>query len=61
MYLAFNAHYGKRTDFIVHRSTFPYIKEVVKTRASMVGINIIEADVNELGLYKNENLCGVLI
>lgn len=41
MYLAVGSHRGKRNDFFISKDTFPFIKEVIKTRANLIGVNVI--------------------
>lgn len=40
MYLSNAAHNGKRNEFFIAEDVFPFIKEVVKTRAKMIGVKV---------------------
>lgn len=40
MYLSIGAHNGKRNEFFIADDVFPFIKEVVKTRAKMIGVKV---------------------
>lgn len=40
MYLSYNAHYGRRSEFFVTNDVFPFVKEVIKTRANLIGIKV---------------------
>jgi glycine dehydrogenase len=61
MYLAYNTHNGKRKDFFVSDRVFPFIKDVLRTRAHYLGINIIEGDINDKQIFKNKNIFGVIV
>lgn len=40
MYLAFNNSNGKKSIFFIADNTFPYIKDVIKTRAKFIGVKV---------------------
>jgi glycine dehydrogenase len=40
MYLSNAFHNGKRVDFYIDHDVFPFIKEVVKTRARMINVQV---------------------
>jgi len=61
MYLSLNAHYGRRTEFFITNDIFPYVKEVIKTRANLIGVNLVEGSVEDLKNYDLEKLCGAII
>ena len=61
MYIAYNFYNGKKTDFFLSHDTFPYVKDVVRTRAKFIGINLIEGSIDDIENFNNTNLCGALI
>lgn len=54
MYLAFNSCNGKKSTFFIAENTFPYIKEVVKTRAKFIGVKV------RIIIYNERLLKGML-
>ena len=61
MYMAYNLHNGKKKDFFVQSNLFPFIKDVIKTRAHYIGINLIEGDYTDQDLINNPNLFGAIV
>jgi glycine dehydrogenase len=61
MYMAYNLHNGRRKDFFVSSNLFPFIKDVIKSRAHYIGINIIEGDYKNENLLNNPDLFGAIV
>lgn len=61
MYMAYNLHNGRRKDFFLSSNLFPFIKDVIKSRAHYIGINIIEGDYKDENLLNNPNLFGAIV
>jgi glycine dehydrogenase len=40
MYLAFNQHNGKKKTFFIAEDVFPFIKELIYTRAKFIGVEV---------------------
>jgi glycine dehydrogenase len=60
MYLSYNINGGKKKDFFIDKSVYPFIKDTIKTRAHYLGINIIEGDYTDSKIYEN-NLFGGIV
>jgi glycine dehydrogenase len=61
MYMSYNLHNGRKKDFFVSNQLFPYIKDVIKSRAHYIGINIIEGDYKDEKLFSNPELFGAIV
>lgn len=61
MYLAHTLSGGKKKDFFVAESLFPFIKDTIKTRAFYLKINIIEGNPNDPKIFENNNLFGGIV
>lgn len=51
----------RKSNVIIASDFSPSVKDVVKTLANMHGINLIEADINNIDEYLNNDLAGLLL
>jgi glycine dehydrogenase len=56
--LTYNYHKGKKKDFFIDENIYPHVKEIVKSRAKVMDINIIERNLEDINI--NDELFGVL-
>lgn len=61
MLIAFNFFKGKRTDFFVAKNTYPFIKDILRSKAYFLNINVIEGDPHDEQILNNENLFGGIV
>lgn len=52
MYLSVNAHNGKRNEFLIDQSVFPFIKQVVYTRADFIGVKVSIYLINKYKIFR---------
>lgn len=60
MYLCYNAKKRKKATFVMSKDIHPQTIDVVKTRADVLGVKVIVADVNSFDLSKGD-VCGVMV
>ncbi len=61
MYLAFSHHNNKRKEFFLLEDTFPYVKDLIYTKAHYLGVKVIEGNLKKLESLDLSLLCGALI
>ncbi len=61
MYMAYNLSNGKKSDFFVASSVYPYIKDTLRARSNYLNINIIEGCPHDEKIFQNKNLCGGIV
>ena len=61
MQMSFNLHNGKRTKYFVSKHIFPQTRDVIKTRASMVGIELVIDEPGNFDFSKGSEFCGYVI
>jgi glycine dehydrogenase len=59
--MSFNIHNGKRTKYFVSKHIFPQTIDVIKTRASMVGIELVIDEPGSFDFSKASEYCGYII
>ena len=55
MYLAYNLSSGKKKEFFISEGVFPYIKDLIKTKAHYLGIKIIEGSHTDSKILNNSD------
>jgi len=61
MYLAHSVSGGKKKDFFVAETLFPFVKDTIRSRAYYIGINIIEGNPEDPKIFENPNLFGGIV
>ena len=61
VYLAYSHLNGKRKEFFVDNDVYPFVKELIETRASKIGIKVIYGNINDHSNLDNKNVCGFFI
>jgi glycine dehydrogenase len=61
MFLAFNSLKQKRKDFFVSSNIYPFIKDLLRSKAYFLNINIVEGDPNDAEIFKNNNFFGGIV
>ena len=56
--LSYNYHKGKKKDFFIDKNIYPHVKEILKSRAKVMDINIIESNLDDIQI--NDELFGAL-
>ncbi len=51
MLMAFNSLKQKRKDFFVANNLYPFIKDILRSKAYFLNINIIEGDPNDAEIF----------
>lgn len=60
--LAHNVSNGKRKRFFISKNAYPITKEIVKSRAKFLGVEVIEGDEYTYDFENDaKNLSGVLL
>lgn len=61
MFMCYSHFNKKRSKFFVSESVFLHTREVIKTRADPLGIEIITGNPNEIDFSSRDDICGVLV